>query len=140
MTKPVFTLRVFHPSIDPQVITEEFGLPPNRTWRAGEPRATSKGHPLAGQNRQTFWRLTLGGNESGNNDLRTGLRDIVNRLEPYRVFFKRIRGGGGRVEIFVAWFLERHEGLELDHELMEKFAALEIDLSFDVYPPETQQD
>jgi hypothetical protein len=85
-----FTLRVFHPSIDPRKITEELGLPPTTAWQAGGDRAES------------YWQTRLLGNETGRGDVNSALRDIAARFEHYRVFVEEMRGGGGRVEIAVA--------------------------------------
>ena len=80
-----FTLRVFHPSIDPRKITEEFGLPPQTSWSDGG----------------THWRTRLAGPESGHGDVNAGLRDIAARFEHYRFFVDEMRDGGGRVEVIV---------------------------------------
>jgi hypothetical protein len=85
-----FTLRVFHPSIDPRKITEELGLPPTTSWQAGGERAES------------FWQTRLLGNESGRGDVNSALRDIAARFEHYRFFVDEMREGGGRVEIVIA--------------------------------------
>lgn len=85
-----FTLRVFHPSVDPRKITEELGLPPTTFWQAGEGRAES------------YWQTRLLGNETGRGDVNTALRDIAARFEHYRFFVDEMRDGGGRVEIAVA--------------------------------------
>jgi hypothetical protein len=90
VTDPVFTLRVFHPSIDPRQITEELGLPPQTSWQAGEGGS------------ETFWQTRLAGNESGHGDVNSALADIAARFAHYRFFIDAIRQGGGRVEIEIA--------------------------------------
>jgi hypothetical protein len=85
-----FTLRVFHPSIDPRKITEELGLPPTTSWQAGGGRAES------------HWQTRLLGNETGRGDMNSALRDIAARFTHYRFFVDEMRDGGGRVEIAVA--------------------------------------
>ena len=81
-----FTLKVFHPSIDPRKITEELGLPPQTSWNDGE----------------TYWQTRLAGPESGHGDVNAGLRDIAARFAHYRFFVDEMRQGGGRVEVTVA--------------------------------------
>jgi Domain of unknown function (DUF4279) len=49
------SLRVRHPSIAPEKITEALGIEPKRSWKAGEPRQTPKGTALTGSNRDTYW-------------------------------------------------------------------------------------
>lgn len=136
MTAPVFTLRVYHPSIDPREISAELGLPPVSCDFVGEPRITHGGKVLKGVHKESYWRTSLAGDESGRDDLAAGLRDICARLEPYRFFTERIRAEGGRLELFIGWFLDRNEGLELDRDVLAKLAALGIDLALDVYPPD----
>ena len=85
-----FTLRVFHPSIDPRKITEELGLPPTTSWQAG------------GSHAESYWQTRLLGNETGRGDVNSALRDIAARFEHYRFFVDEIRDGGGRVEIAVS--------------------------------------
>ncbi len=103
-----FTLRVFHPSIDPRKITEELGLPPQTSW------AREDG---------TFWQTRLAGAESGHGDVNTALRDIAARFEHYRFFVDEMRAGGGRVEVVIA-------GGEADLEVAAAFADLKIELRF----------
>lgn len=90
MTEPVFTLHVFHPSIDPRRITEELGLPPQTSWQAG------------GGKSESHWQTRLAGNETGHGDVNSALADIAARFEPYRFFVDEVREGGGRVEIAIA--------------------------------------
>ena len=85
-----FTLRVFHPSIDPRKITEELGLPPTTSWQAGGARPES------------YWQTRLLGNETGRGDVNSALRDIAARFAHYRFFVDEMHDGGGRVEIAVS--------------------------------------
>jgi hypothetical protein len=108
-----FTLRVFHPSIDPRKITEELGLPPTTSWAAGDGRA------------QSYWQTRLAGAESGRGDVNAALRDIAARFEPYRFFVEEMREGGGRVEIAVPG-----AAADADPAPTRAFAALNIVLVF----------
>lgn len=104
-----FTLRVFHPSIDPRKITEELGLPPQTSWSDGG----------------THWQTRLAGAESGHGDVNAGLRDIAARFEHYRFFVDEMRSGGGRVEIAIS---AAHGSV--DARLDETFRDLNIALLF----------
>src|SRR6266481_5836756 len=94
MTTPALFLRIYHPSIDPQKITEEFGLPPQTSWAA-------MGH------HKTYWLTRLAGDETGRGDLTSALRDVAARIEHYRFFVDEMREGGGRVEIVIAGTAEK---------------------------------
>ena len=109
----MFTLRVYHPSVDPYRISEELGLPPQTAWMAG------------GEKRETFWQTRLLGNETGRGDVNSALRDIAARFEHYRFFIDEVRAGGGRVEIAVTG----QEPIAAD--LHAVFADLRIDLVID---------
>ena len=104
-----FTLRVFHPSIDPRKITEELGLPPQTSWSDGG----------------TYWQTRLAGAESGHGDVNAGLRDIAARFAHYRFFVDEMRSGGGRVEIAIS----AAPG-SVDARLDETFRDLNIALLF----------
>ena len=49
------TLRLRHPSIDPDIISRELGLTPQHAWRAGEPRQAEAGETATGVYRETYW-------------------------------------------------------------------------------------
>ena len=104
-----FTLRVFHPSIDPRKITEELGLPPQTSWSDGG----------------TYWQTRLAGAESGHGDVNAGLLDIAARFEHYRFFVDEMRTGGGRVEVVVEGAVTK-----IDPALIKNFDYLKIDLKF----------
>jgi hypothetical protein len=134
MTAPIFTLRLYHPSIDPRQITEELGLPPVGAWRAGEPRVTPKGTLLGGFAKMSFWRTNLVGDESGLGDLAAALHDIAGRLEPYRGFLNRMRDESGTVALVVSWSLSENEAVALEPALLAKFAQLGVTVEFDIHP------
>lgn len=104
-----FTLRVFHPSIDPRKITEELGLPPQTSWSDGG----------------THWQTRLAGAESGRGDVNEGLADIAARFAHYRFFVDEMRSGGGRVEVAISATPET-----VDARLGEAFRDLNIALVF----------
>jgi hypothetical protein len=129
------SLRVRHPSLDPSEITSALQLTPSRTWRVGEPRATTKGAPLKGIYSATFWTKRFVEGEFLDKELPAAMGEIVDQLVPHRSFFHRIRLEGGTAEFFVGWFFNRQSGGTFDCDLLARLADLKIDLSFDVYPP-----
>lgn len=48
------SLRLFHPRIDPRVITDRLGKVPKHSWQAGTPRTTPRGDPLEGIHRESY--------------------------------------------------------------------------------------
>jgi hypothetical protein len=136
MTAPTFTLRLYHPSIDPRQITEELGLAPIGAWRAGEPRTTPKGTLLGGFAKMSFWRTNLAGDESGRDDLAAALHDIAGRLEPHRSFLNRLDEEGGTVTLLVTWFVADNEAIAVEPALLTRYAQLGVALEFDIHPPD----
>jgi hypothetical protein len=134
------SLRIWHPSSDPQRFTGQLKMHPRRAWRAGEPRTTPKGTPLPGINKQTYW--TSGDLVRGSwpkRSLAEALRRLLMRLTRQKSFFRRIRAKGGRIELFVGWYFLGNSGEVLDTALMKQLQSLGIDLSLDVYPPSQPQ-
>jgi hypothetical protein len=77
------SLRVRHPSVAPEKITEAVRIEPKHSWKAGEPRQTPTGTPLTGDNRDTYWtaeitagRWPLGVNEAIHDTLKSLVTDL----------------------------------------------------------------
>jgi hypothetical protein len=48
-------LRIWHPALDPAIITGTFGMQPHVSAKVGEPRRTPKGKPLSGTHTENYW-------------------------------------------------------------------------------------
>ena len=134
------SLRIRHPSADPDRFTTQLSLVPQRAWRAGAPRATPAGTPLEGVNRETYW--TSGALERGTwpgRSLADAFDALLGRLELHTLFFQNLRADGGRIEFFVGWFFEGNSGDVVDVAIMRRLSDCGIDLSLDVYPPDQLQ-
>lgn len=132
------SLRFRHPYMAPEQITEAMGIEPWCSWKAGEPRQTPKGTPLAGSNRETYWTAEI---VAGHwpSDLNEAIHDTLKGLVRYRSFLHEIRAEGGSVELFVGWFFENQSGDVLTHQCLALAGDLQIDLSFDIYSPDQPQ-
>lgn len=131
------SLRVFHPSIDPEEISQTLSLTPARMCKAGAPRQTPKGTPLEGVYRETFWytKIVPEGERSSNDTLlEEFLLDVSQQLQPHREFFARVRAEEGRAELYLGTFGDRNYGFEFSPQLLASFGELGVSLSFDVYP------
>ena len=128
------SLRVTHPSIAPQRITDALGIEPKRCWNVGEPRQTPKGKPLKGFNRETFWVAEIA-EGSWPLELCEAIYDALTGLVRHRSFFHLIRSEGGTAELFIGWFFDHQSGDVLSHQCLALAGDLQIDLSFDIYPP-----
>jgi hypothetical protein len=97
------SLRVRHPSVAPEKITETIGIEPKRSWKAGELRQTPTGTPLTGSNRDTYWSAQIAAGRWPS-DVNQAIHDTLRRLIRYRSFLHQVRAEGGMVELFVGWF------------------------------------
>jgi hypothetical protein len=132
------SLRVRHPVIDPEKISEILALKPKRSWKAGEPRQTPVGRPIAGFHQNTYWTAEIAAGRWPLN-MNDAISDALKRLVRCRSFLHQVRREGGAAELFIGWFLENQSGDVLTHECLALAGDLQIDLSFDVYPPEQPQ-
>ena len=132
------SLRVAHPHAAPEEITKALGVAPKRSWEAGKPRQTPAGAPLAGINKGTYWTtdITAGRWPTDINDT---VHEALNGLVPHRSFLHRVRAEGGSIELFIGWFFESQSGDVLTYQCLALAGDLQIDLSFDVYPPDQPQ-
>ena len=132
------SLRVRHPSIAPEKITEALGVEPKHSWKAGQQRRTPKARLLTGNNRDTYWVANVAAGRWPSN-LNEAILDSLKKLARYRSFFHQIRIEGGTVELFVGWFFENQSGDVLTHPCLALAGDLQVDLSFDIYPPDQPQ-
>lgn len=136
------SLRFFHPSIDPAVITAALCLKPSWAWRAGEPRLNRKGEPLRDSNgtplkgvrRESYWVASISKGESVEKHLRAAISEALDQLLPHRDFLHRIRLEGGRSEFFIGWYLQSNSGDVFDCDLLAILADMKVDLHLDIYP------
>lgn len=135
------SLRLRHPSMNPAEITAALGLGPFRCWRAGEPRSTPTGAPLEGRWPDTYWTSgRLADGQWRGKALPSAVCALLDQIATHKDFFQQVRAEGGKVELFVGWYFDGNSGDILDFELMGRLAALKIDLSLDIYPPELALD
>lgn len=129
------SLRLDHPSRDPDEFTAALGMEPDRVWRAGEPHATRKDGPLEGLRHESFWTATMAEGAWPPRELGDSLSGVLDRLEDKASFFAELSRSGGNAEFFIGWFIDGgNRGDILEHGLLGRLARLGLDLSFDIYP------
>ncbi|NGO51922.1 DUF4279 domain-containing protein [Allomesorhizobium camelthorni] len=131
------SLRLIHPSMDPDEITTALQMEPKRAWKAGEPRTTPKGTPIAGVFRQTYWYANVCEGRMPPQELAEELDQVLDGLIPYQAFLTRLREEGGRSEFFVGFYLGDQAGETYPSTMLAKMAALGLDLSLDNYHDES---
>jgi hypothetical protein len=93
---------------------------------------------LPGRNQSTYWTSVV---VSGRwpLEINEAIDDLLTGLVHHRSFLHKIRAEGGSAELFVGWFFENQSGGVLAHQSLALAGDLQIDLSFDIYPPEQPQ-
>jgi|GEM_PF-2834784 len=58
----------------------------------------------------------------------------IEELEKHRPFLTEFSSTGGWIQYYISWFAsERSGGATIHYKLLERLAALQISLSFDIY-------
>jgi len=130
------SLRITHPSIDPNEITLALGRKPVGQWRAGELRISPKGTILGGIRKESFWRCHPHEEHRLSSQaqyLEDYLKLLTDELEQFEDFLSSITSTGGRIEYFVGLFSENNIGNVFSSSLLKKIGTLNIDLSLDIY-------
>lgn len=131
------SVRVWHPSMEPELITRALNLAPNRQCRVGDPRSTPRGQRLDGLYAETYWYADLDDDAPINSNekcLEDAVSEAVSRLQSASGFLQSVRESKGRAELFVGLYGRWNYGLEFSPELLANVAGLGLALSLDIYP------
>jgi len=124
------SLRLRHPTMDPDEISSSLDLKPRITWRSGEQRRTSTGLVLEGSYDQSYWVGSLPVDSSQQSLIDT-LELYLRNLESRAEFMRAFHDTGGNAEFFVGWY--GTGGATFAWDLLERCAFLRIELGMDVY-------
>lgn len=130
MKKIAISMRILHPKLSAEEITAIMRCEPDRAESVGAPRTTPKGQPLEGIYSESFWMKKFDVRES---TLRWAIVKALTLAESVPNATRQLASGGGRVEFFIGWFIDKNTDDVLPFDLLKKLADLQIDLSFDVY-------
>lgn len=128
-------LRLRHPYMDPNVISEALGRIPRRQWRLGELKRGPEGKELGRTYDHTYWASEPSrGEDSALIDV---LKSDLDDLGKKTLFLEEFCSTGGSIEYYISWFTsDRSGGETISHTLLRRLADLYISLSLDVYGPE----
>jgi hypothetical protein len=128
-------LRAMHPRDDLRPLFDQLGLNPERVWRAGEPRSTPRGEPLAGvrQESYAYTNLTSESRNWSDEDLSDYLRGLQQRLAMHRDALHTFYIRGGRCGLSIGLSGESFFGFELDPSLSAGLADLKLTLGFEFH-------
>lgn len=131
----ILDLRIWHPKLDPDVVTRTLAIEPHLAWRAGDPRRTPKGTLLGGVRAEGSWcanPFSYGWRESTDALVEDALEELVTYLEPHAPFLQEIGEGGG-VRIWLSSQSSRNYALDLSPCMLGRLASLGATLVHDVY-------
>ena len=100
----IVDLRIWHPALDPDLVSSSLGFEPGISWRAGEPRRTPKGTHLGGVRSQGYWSANpfcYGWRESTDAQVEDAMEELVSLLEPHKDFLLKISQSGA-VRVWVS--------------------------------------
>ena len=134
----ILDLRIWHPALDPDLVTRTLGIQPQRAWRAGDPRKTPKGTLLTGTRTTGYWSsnpFDYGWRDSTDALVEDALEELVTFLEPHREFLVGV-SEGGKVRIWSSSSSKRNYTLELEPSMLARIASLGATFIHDVYQGE----
>ena len=129
-------IKIWHPTIDPSLITDTLSIQPNRTCMSGVQRSTPKGTLLDGVYRESYWYTDpYNRGECASTDYLAEdlIEETVSLLEPHISFIHKLVDEGGRVHIQVSTYGDRSYAIELSHSMLMRLSALKVSYVQDVY-------
>lgn len=133
----VVDLRIWHPTVDPALISAKLGVQPKFQGKAGERRKTPSGRVLDGTWRESYWSGDLfqyGECLSHERTLEDVVTEAVECLKPHQSFLLLLRAEGGRLLLQASSYGNRNYAFELAPELLGELSALGVGFAHDVYP------
>jgi hypothetical protein len=132
----VISLRIWHPTITREAISEIVDLSPKYSWTAGTPRFSRKGTLLGGLHQSTYWtaELTSGTISSDPIEVEQALTAQADSLARMAEFFKKVRQEGGKAELFVGLFSKSNIVVDFDPSFMGRLSQAALGLCLDYYP------
>ena len=130
-------VRIWHPNIDPAVISGNLKMKPEYAATAGTQRQTLQGRKLSGTYAESYWcsdPFEYGEYRSADNSGEDILADIIDVLMPSKAFLLLLREQGARIHLHISSFSGRNYGLEFSPEFLSCCAELGISIVHDVYP------
>jgi hypothetical protein len=126
------SLRVRHPTLDLNVLTDKLRLEPAHSWKAGEPRRSQSGAQLGGQHRDSYWSAPLPAQMLGPNSmpLETFFSQQVLQLSRHREFLCKLQSDGGEISLLIELQPVPNASLTFSSATARKLADLNIEVEF----------
>jgi hypothetical protein len=126
------SLRVRHPTLNLNVLTDRLRLEPAHCWTAGEPRRSQTGAPLGGNHRDSYWSAQLPAQMDGPNSMPLELffSQQVLQLSRHRDFLSKVQSDGGEISLLVEISPVANASLTFSSATARKLADLNIEVEF----------
>ena len=121
------SLRIWHPTVRPDELSEGLGLAPTTHWEAGSET------PGGRVRESTYWTARLA--HPAQINLSRFLERAAEDLRSRSPFLEELRATGGRCELFVGLFLDKNTGEVLPLGLLRSIGAAHVDLALGIYCP-----
>lgn len=131
------SLRILHPNIDPDLITDELGIKPSRCWQNGDQRKTPKGTKLKGTYKESYWNadpFNYGEYLSTDSVALDIISDVIEYIAPHKQFINKLESEGGRIILIVSTYSQRNYAIEIPPDILKKLSDLGLSIAHDVYP------
>jgi hypothetical protein len=130
------SLRIRHPTVDPDRITKALGIEPQHTWKAGDPRRDPGGEELEGDYRESFWMGRLMDApqlSSGRLSVESVLQRTLDQLRRSHEFLDELNTNGGVAELQVSLYARENFRLELPADSLALLSRLRVSVVLDVH-------
>lgn len=134
------SLRIRHPDIDPERITQTLVLRPQHCWRVGEERRGASGELLPGTYRESYWVCALMSEPrlaTESTGVESELMQVLSNLHESLEFLRSIHTSGGAAEVHVSVFAREAFRIELLAEMASMLGQVGIGLTLEVQPHST---
>lgn len=131
------SLRIRHPTVNPDRITKELGIEPQHTWKAGEARRGDTGEQLEGVYHQSYWTGRLMDKPQLSSERATVesvLLQTLSQLSRSHDFLQQLSTDGGTAELVVSMFTRGVFRLDLSPESSALLGRLRLTIAFDIHP------
>ncbi len=130
------SLRIWHPTIDPEEISKNLAISPNRSWKVGSQGQTPKGTVLKGKYTESYWNadpFEHGKYSSSNSKAEDIINKLVQKLDCQKEFLHLLRQQGAKIIIQVSSFGEGNYAIDLSPNTLKKITELNVGFAHDVY-------
>ncbi len=126
------SLRIWHPDIDPDHISDCLKLQPNIVDRVGQVRYLPNGRSIPNSGTETYWVHAFDLNSS-DQEFEDFLSNKLSELSLHQDLFAEITSSGGRCELFIGFFIKERCGFNFSPQLLHQASLLQLSLALDIY-------